>query len=480
MSAMKSVPLSIILFLLSMGLAHGQLKSVGVPEVKGKIDALLKAKAMGGTKVSVLVESLHGGKVIYAASPDQALHPASNTKLVTTAIALETLGAAYRWRTELAVGSIENGIADHIYLIGRGDPRFVSESLWKLVDDARFNGLKRVKGDLIVDDSHFTAERMAPGFNDKDQDSAYRAATGAASLNFNSVSIQLKPGRSVGEPPIVRIRPDSGHIVVKNTARTVKRGRERLRLSARADGDGTMIELSGTIPINHRGLTTRRRIDNPSAYAGAAAKLFLKRAGIAVDGQIKVGKAPSKRRRLSRVWSRTMAEIINDVNKLSNNFMAEHLVRTLGVERGKAGDWAQGTRVVSDALKSRYKLSGFKFVNGSGLFGKTAFSARHMVTILRKMATINPPLPEYAASLAVNGVDGTLKRRMKGMERGLVRAKTGTLDGVVCLSGYLRFANGKEGIFSILINDIKGRPWPIWKIQDQILDVLTRHTLSGL
>ena len=124
-----------------------------------------------------------------------------------------------------------------------------------------------MKGDLIVDDTRFTAERMAPGFNDKDQDSAYRAATGAASLNFNSVSIQIKPGTKVGERPVIRIRPDSGHIVVKNTAKTVNRGRERLQLSARAEGDGTMIELSGVIPFKHRGLTTRRRIDNPSAYA---------------------------------------------------------------------------------------------------------------------------------------------------------------------------------------------------------------------
>ena len=139
----------------------------------------------------------------------------------------------------------------------------------------------------------------------------------------------------------------------------------------------------------------------------AAAKLFLKRAGIEVLGEVKIGKAPAKRRRLARVWSRTMADIINDVNKLSNNFMAEHLVRTLGIERGKAGDWKEGTRVVSEILKRRYSLNGFNYVNGSGLFGKTAFSARHML-LLRRMSQADPPLPEFAASLAVNGVDGTL------------------------------------------------------------------------
>ena len=241
--------------------------------------------------------------------------------------------------------------------------------------------------------------------------------------------------------------------------------------------DTQVANLASRYPFHTEGEILGALRDS-DGHAGAAAKLFLKRAGIDVGGQVKIRKVPSKRRRISRVWSRTMAEIINDVNKLSNNFMAEHLVRTLGIERGKAGDWKEGTRVVSAHLKTHFKMSGFKYINGSGLFGNTAFSARHMVTLLRGMADLNPPQPEFASSLAVNGVDGTLKRRMKGMKRAMVRAKTGTLDGVVCLSGYFRFANGVDGVFSILINQIKGRPWAIWKIQDQILDVLTGHTLA--
>ncbi len=473
MGAMKCLITFLSLSLIA-GSANAEFKSSGVPELKKKLDPILTSKPMMGTKMSVLVEMVSGSRKLYSVTPNLTLHPASNTKLVTTAAALSLLGPTYRWRTDLAADKFENGVAQTLYLIGRGDPRFVSESLWKLIDDARFSGLKRVSGDLVIDDSWFTSQRMAPGFNDKDQDSSYRAAAGAMSLNFNSVSVKIKPGHKVGEPPIVTFRPDSGHIILESSAKTTKRGRERLKLSARAEGDRTAVKLSGTIPMNHRGLTTRRRIDNPALYAGHAARLFLKRAGITVGGKVIIGKAPKKRRLLSRLRSRTLAEIIRDVNKLSNNFMAEHLVLTLGVEKAGVGDWKRGTRVVSDYLKRTFKIDGFRYKNGSGLFGTTAFSAQQLVTILRGMAALHPPMPEYTSSLAVNGKDGTLRRRMKGMNHSLVRAKTGTLDGVVCLSGYFHFADGQLGLFSILINDIKGRPWPIWRIQDRVLEVLTQ------
>ena len=475
---MKPIITSLIC-LLSFGVAHAQFKSTGLSDLKKKIDPLLTSKAMGGTKMSVLVEMASGGDPLYSVTPQLSLHPASNTKLVTTAVALRMLGSTYRWQTQLVADTYKNGVANTLYLVGRGDPRFVSESLWKLIDDARFNGLKSVTGDLVVDDSWFTPQRMAPGFNDKDQDSAYRAATGAVSLNFNSVSVKIKPGLKIGDPPRVTFRPDSGHIILHNTATTTRRGRERLKLSASAEGDRTAMKLSGTIPVTHRGLTTRRRIDNPPLYAGHAARLFLERAGITVGGQVIIGRAPKKRRLLARLWSRTLAEIIEDVNKLSNNFMAEHLVRTIGAEKGSSGDWTVGTRIVSRYLRKHFNIDGFSYVNGSGLFGKTAFSAQQLVDVLRGMWSLKPPLPEYIASLAVNGKDGTLRRRMKGMDKALVRAKTGTLDGVVCLSGYFHFADGQLGLFSILINDINGRPWPIWKTQDEVLRVLTNYTPKG-
>ncbi len=441
----------------------------GDPALVKAIRPILAEKALAGARVSILVERADGGKPLYSVDPDQRLHPASNTKLVTSAAALDLLGPAFRWRTDLAATGYADGKAETLYLIGGGDPRFVSESLFKLVDDARFNGLKAVEGDLIVDDSYFTADRMAPGFDDKQQDSAYRAASSAASFNFNAVVINIAPGEA-GEKPVVRIRPDSGYVIVENRATTAGSGRERLKVSAVADGDRTKVIVGGRIPARHRGVTVRRRIDHPSLYAGMAAKLFLERAGIEVKGEVKLGPAPKKRRRLARVYSVSMADALDDVNKLSNNMMAETVLRTIGREKGDAGDWTAGTRVVGDWLKKEVGLrDGFTYVNGSGLFGETAFSARDMVQVLRHMHRRRPTMPEYGASLAIGATDGTLRRRMKDVDKASVRAKTGTLNGVVCLSGYLTFADGTPGVFSILINDFPGAAWRIWGIQDRIV-----------
>lgn len=474
MAAMRNLLLSLCCGLVVLGMApeavakrHGALEN--------QINALLTDKAVAGGRIGVFVGRARGGPPIYSRNADERLHPASNTKLITTAAALSILGPAYRWQTDLVADEYTAGVARNLVLVGRGDPRFVSESLWKMVDDARVRGLTTVTGDVIVDDTWFTRDRMAPGFDDKDQDSAYRAATGAMSLNFNSVSVQILPGKKVGDAPRVIPRPDSGFLDIKTTATTSSRGRARLQASARKMKDRTRLTISGRIPIKHAGIITRKRIDNPPLYAGYALAHMLRRAGIEFKGRVRVGRAPSKTRRLVRHWSRPLAQIAGDVNKLSNNFMAEHLVRTLGRQEG-AGDWRTGTKVVSRFLRKEVGLKDFRYVNGSGLFGDTAFTARDMVKVLRYMHKVSPPMPEFSASLAIGATDGTLRRRVKKAKVGSLRAKTGTLDGVICLSGYVVFADGTPGVFSILMNDVPGRPWKIWALQDQIIEALLAYS----
>ncbi len=446
----------------------------GEPALVARFAELLGDPLLKGAKASIAVRRVGGGPWLLAFDADQRLHPASNAKIVTTATALVELGPGYQYRTDLAADTLEGGVAGNLYLVGRGDPRFVSEDLWVLVEDARESGLVKVKGDLVVDDTWFTKERTPPGYADKkDDDAAYRAPTGAMSLNFNSVTVRLLPGAKAGAKPRVRVRPDSGYLKVVNDATTTRGGKERLTAHASAEGDGTKLVVGGRIPVGHRGLVIRRRIDNPPRFAGLALREMLKRAGIKVEGKVRVGKAPGKRRRLARHMSPPLASLVGDINKLSNNFMAEHVVRTLGAEKGKSADWKGGLAVVRRFLEKQVKLEGpFRQANGSGLFGDTAFSARQMVEVLRYMHNVSPPLPEFAASLAIGGVDGTLRKRVRGLPRGVVRAKTGTLNGVVCLSGYVTLGDGSLAAFSILMNDVKGRAWKVWKVQDEMAKAL--------
>ncbi|MCA9557209.1 MAG: D-alanyl-D-alanine carboxypeptidase/D-alanyl-D-alanine-endopeptidase, partial [Myxococcales bacterium] len=452
----------------------------GDPALVEAFGKALADEALKGARIGLYVVRLPGGEPIFERNAAERLHPASNTKLVTTAAAFSLLGPAYTWHTDLAVDSLgDKGEAGTLYLIGGGDPRFVSESLWRLVEDARLAGLTRVKGDLVVDETWLGPQHEAPGYADKAQDAAYRAPSGATTLNWNSVSIRVVPGAAVGKPPVVTIEPGEGYVELRNTATTSRKGAERLTVSAKAEGGRTRITVGGRIPLKHRGITVRRRIDDPALFAGYAARAMLKAAGIEVKGKVKAGEAPKKRRRLARVRSRTLAMMAADVNKLSNNVMAEHLLRTLGREKGAAGDWDAGRAVVTDFLTKTVGIRGFTYRNGSGLFGDTAFSAKEMVAVLRHMHTRTPALPEYAASLAIGGLDGTLRRRMKGFPPLAVRAKTGTLSGVIALSGYVTFADGSMGAFSFLFNDVKARPWVVWKAQDAMAKTLTAWSPPG-
>jgi D-alanyl-D-alanine carboxypeptidase/D-alanyl-D-alanine-endopeptidase (penicillin-binding protein 4) len=449
----------------------------GDPTLVRTMSPLLEKPALRGAKLSVFVAPVDDGPPVFAVEPDQPLHPASNTKLFTIAAALERLGPTFTWSTDLAAGEVKDGEADQLYLIGHGDPYFVIESTWEMAESARFDGgLRKVKGDLIVDDSFFTPQRLAPGFDTDHTDSAYRAATGAMSLDFNSVTIYVRPGAVAGAPAQVQVRPDVGYAEVQVDATTIARGRAHVTVSSAPSGDRTRIVVAGHIPLDNPGITTRRRIDDPPLFAGLALKDALRRAGIEVAGAVKMGKAPDKRVVLARHQSPSLAIVASETNKLSNNFMAETILRTLGaVKRGK-GDWASGVAEVRDFLQGTVGLKEFKYVNGSGLFGDTAFSAAQVVKLLRYMAKRRPALPEFEASLAIGGADGTLRHREHEVEPGMLRAKTGTLDGVVCLSGYTYFADGTPAAFSILMNDLHVAPWEVWQVQDAMLEAIQKFT----
>ncbi|MGC6416147.1 MAG: D-alanyl-D-alanine carboxypeptidase/D-alanyl-D-alanine endopeptidase [Bradymonadia bacterium] len=482
---MRNVLISHILlfFFLVPISAFSQKNSLSKANFKAQIvnaQKALQQKSLKDVQVSVLITNTMSGEVIFEKNADLPLHPASNTKVITTAAALELLGSGYSWNTFLKAGKLNKGRAKDIYLVGQGDPRFVSESLWKLIDDARRNhNLKRIDGNLYVDDTYFTQDTMAPGFNDKNQDAAYRAASGAMSINFNSIKIKILPSSKVDKAPIVEVWPTREHVFIRNEARTTQAGKERLGLTASAHKDKTKLHLTGRIPVGHRGLVVRRRIDNPALFAGDATKHFLKNAGIRFKGKVLKKKHPRKAVNLAKIRSRTLGLIIQDINKLSNNFMAEQVLRTIGLVHGGVGDWIHGTKVVSKYLKDKLNFTKFKYVNGSGLFGDTRFSARQMVAVLDRMASSPLIRPEFFSSLALSRQDGTLKKRFRKLPPGTIRAKTGTLRGVICLSGYIHHESGELLTFSILMNDLPGKGWIAFRIQDQILNAFSGYSTES-
>lgn len=445
--------------------------------LRAKLDEILARPTLAGAKVSIAVAEVDSGRVLYGKNDGALLNPASNVKIVTTAAALALLGPEYRWKTVLGVAPVKGGVVEgDLYLKGHGDPSLVSEDLWKLAADLAARGVKRIAGDLVVDDSFFDGERVGPGFEQKDEDLPYRSPAGAVSLNYNTCAVQVLPGAAEGAPARVVVEPATPYFVVVNDAKTVAQGRTSVTLATRELDGHTEVHVAGNVRLGDEGHVEHRRLAHPDLNAAFALRELLARRGIKIGGAVKNGVMPDGARLLATHYSAPLGVLVRDVNKHSNNFMAEQLLKTLGAELGgKPGTWQKGVDAVGRFLdgigvpRERYKMT-----NGSGLYDSNRFSATQIVAILRTAYRDFRWAADFVGSLSVAGADGTIGHRMEGSpaER-YVRAKTGTLAGVSCLSGYAGAPGHLPLVFSVLMNELPEAATPEARhAQDAIAEAL--------
>ena len=430
-------------------------------QIKQAIDDIVARTPLHAARASILVASLDSGQVLYARDPDALLNPASNVKLFTSAAALARLGAEYRFETEVLADALPaKGAVKSLFVRGKGDPTFVTERLWALAADIEHRGVKAVKGDIVVDDGYFDALREGPGYDQETGDRSYLAPVGALSLNFNVVAIHVAAGGRAGDKGRVEVEPASEYVEIDNRTRTVKAGSRRrvTPASVRLPNGRQRITVTARLPVGSRDLVFYRKIDDPPAYFGWTLKRLLEMRGVKVTGQVRCAAAPATARILTVSDSESLGEIVRRLEKTSNNFVAEQLLKTLGAEKkGLPGTWPKGVEVVEEFLaEAGIPRGAYVMKNGSGLNDTNRFSARQAVTLLREMWRRFPVMADFLAALPVAGKDGTTRWRMDGTE-GRLRAKTGTLEGVTCLSGYVETAGHERLVFSILVNDFPGR-----------------------
>lgn len=445
-------------------------------ELRGAIDAILERSALSGARVGIQVTDVGSGKVLYARDADALLNPASNVKLFTAAAVLSRLGPEFRFETEFRVDapSARKSTVRQLHVRGKGDPTLVTERLWAIAGELANHGLRRV-GEIVLDDGYFDGERIGPGFDQEAGDRAYLAPTGALSLNFNSVAIHATPGEARGQPGRVALEPPSDYLTLVNRTRTVgERALRRVVPSSTPDGARQLIVVEGRLPLGSRPVAIWRKIDDPRAYFGHTLKRLLELRGVKV-GRIRAGTAPQDAKLVLVAESESLGAIVRRLNKTSNNFMAEQLLKTLGAElRGAPGTWASGIDAAEEFLaEAGLPRGSFVMKNGSGLNDANRFSARQTVTLLRAMWHRFPLAAEFLSSLPVAGRDGTIRWRMDGTEaEGRLRAKTGTLENVTSLSGYVETASGEKLAFAIIVNDFAGRASRASRVVDALAAAL--------
>jgi D-alanyl-D-alanine carboxypeptidase/D-alanyl-D-alanine-endopeptidase (penicillin-binding protein 4) len=450
--------------------------------LRAAVDALMERSALAGARVGICVVSLDTGATLYTHDADALLNPASNVKLFTSAAALARLGPEYRFETEawLDAAGLSGGAARALYLRGKGDPTLTTERLWVLAGDLAHLGLKRL-GDLVLDEGWFDAERVGAGFDQESGDKSYLAPTGALSLNFNSVAVHVAPADRPGAAGRVELEPDSAYFELSNRTRTVgARAARRLTVSSTPGGPGgrQRIVVEGRLPAGGRPAVSWRKIDDPAQYLGQTLRRLLELRGIRMTGVVRLGAVPEGARLFHVVESEPLSEVVRRLNKSSNNFMAEQLLKALGAATaGPPGSWASGLSAVEGFLAS-FGLPRGSYVmkNGSGLNDANRFSARQTARLLAELWRRFPVSAEFLASLPLSGKDGTIRWRLEGPETaGRVRAKTGTLDGVNSLSGYLETVDGERLAFAILVNDAPGRAAAVTPAIDAVAAALVRR-----
>lgn len=479
--------------LLSAGLAHAQQAEPGQDALRrlaSRLDRVVSSRALRDARVSALVVRAGDGSTLYAHEPDRPLIPASNLKVLTAMAALTAFGPAHRFETPIS-GDRLPGADGHIgalYVLGSGDPALNSEDWWRVAVDLRSAGLRRVEGDLVLDDRAFDGVRWHPGWGPVSS-RAYHAPVGGVMANYGAFTVTVAPGRKVGSPVRVEIDPPVAYLKVANRARTASANR-RSTLVVSREGQGTslVVNVDGTVPLGRDAKAYYRSVLDPARYAGSILKMHLEALGIEVEGTIQVGPVPETAVELLRFKGRPMAEIVRLFMKFSNNAVAESLVKAMGALASEGasegageessdrasnpatdgkdetdaepareparepGSWANGLEAVREHLNTLgVSLEGASIVDGSGLSYQNAVAPRMLVSALRAAHGSFTIGPEFIGALPIAARDGTLEKRAKGAERS-VRAKTGLLNRVTTLSGFAEMPDGSVAVFSVLVN----------------------------
>jgi len=404
--------------------------------------------------VAVFVQDTGASRPLLAHQAQRPMSPASTMKLVTTYAALELLGPAYTWETALYGDAVpRNGVLDgNLYLKGSGDPALTIERFWLMLRDLRQAGLRDIHGDLVLDDSRFSANGGDPGAFDGAAYRPYNALPDAVLVNFRSTRFRLLPSpdgqgvRILADPA-----PPQLQIVNQLQASAGECGDWRESIEAtvtRNGGNSLAVTFSGPYPLACGEKSWHLALFDNTDYVHALFRQLWEEGGGTLAGTVRRGGTPSTAQPFARQESRQLADIVRDVNKYSNNLMARQLLLTLG-----DGSAESGAQAISDWLTAKkLDFPELSVENGSGLSRREQISAAHLGQLLLA-AYRSPAMAEFVSSLPIAAVDGTMKKRLNDREvAGHAHIKTGSLKNVKAIAGYVHDAKGRVFAVVCLIN----------------------------
>lgn len=400
-------------------------------------------------KVGLVVQDLKTGEIIYQNRAKENFHPASNTKLFTAAAALKKLGKDFTYKTTLS----QKG--DSIYLRFSGDPSFSSQDLYHLLQNLNTENIKKISGNVVIDDTAFDNTVFAPGWTHESMPWYYSAPVHAIIINENKVAFQLAQTKKLGQKINITQKDKSvGSFKLTSDVKSVSVDDAENQCELTPQVKNNEFSLHGCWPAENTPSDLKMAIDNPRALAEKLIKQYLKELKIPMEGTIKFAKAPSDVKVIATHNSPPLSVMISKVLADSNNLYSESLTKTLGFVTENKGSFQAGTRAIKNILKESGQLD-FKenrLSDGSGQSRYNLITPSLISDLLLSMYH-SPEFTDYYSTLSVAGKTGTLSNRLKEKNLiGRVVAKTGTAIGTSALSGYFTGESGREYLFVIMIN----------------------------
>jgi D-alanyl-D-alanine carboxypeptidase/D-alanyl-D-alanine-endopeptidase (penicillin-binding protein 4) len=438
--------------------------------IQTKVNQFLKRPGVRSTQWGIHVLDPDSDKVLVAVNPDKTFLPASVLKMVTTSTALEKLGPEFKYRTGVYTnGTVEpdGTVKGDLILVGRGDPNLtdpygeLSEepALRNLAEKLWSSGIRNVRGDIVGDNSYFDLKNPGNGWTSHDLKTPYGARVDALSINNNVFWIHAKPTK-YKKLVTIELDPPTSYFHIRNSGTTGSRSAKRT-LSARLTKGTDTIVVSGILP-SLKTYSQYILLEKPAEVTASLFRDELRKQGIAVSGKIHATHRGDVSKEDQENWS-LLAEHLSPpliralqiINKHSQNLHAEMLLRTLGAEFKDVGSNEAGLQVVKEFLvETGIDSEKIRLNDGCGLSRENLLTPRFQTSLLEFLSK-RPYFDLFRNTLAVSGTDGTLRNRLSAANvKGAIHAKTGTLNGVNALSGYITTQSGRNLIFSIFANHV--------------------------
>jgi D-alanyl-D-alanine carboxypeptidase/D-alanyl-D-alanine-endopeptidase (penicillin-binding protein 4) len=426
-------------------------------ELPAPVANALKEAGVPQQNVSVYVQAVDSNVAILKHNEDKSMNPASVMKMVTTNAALDLLTPAYRWKTALYHdGYIKNWeLNGNLMIKGYGDPSFKAQDFWRLLMSLRQAGVKKINGDLIIDKTYF-ADDVDNGISfDDEKWRAYNAKPSAFSVNGRSTSFRFSANDDVLN---VNQEFELPEVTIVNNMKTVKgdcgNWRGRMNYDVQTNTNKAVITFNGVYAPDCGERFLELSLFDDAQYAFFTFKKIWRDLGGEFAGTLKRQPIPSTTHKLLEQTSEPLGSVVRDINKWSNNLMARQLLLTIAAEKvSTPATVAKGVVAIKSWLSaSGVNVNGFVLENGSGLSRVERISAEQLGKMLVR-AYLSPVMPEFISSMPILSMDGTVKQRLQdSASNGRAHLKTGSINGVSSIAGYVLDANGHRHVMVMLVN----------------------------